>query len=558
MPERIRVWPALLLVAVYWIFQVVVGLSDVGMYPLFMSKAFGALGLLIVFLVLWLTNGTLPWRVRFLGLGLFVGALLLGILAAHKSFEPFGYMMTTVPWAITAWTAWMAVSRWNGVPRASLAGVILIPFATADLIRFEGLSGRLDAGLRWRWTASDEERFLAAKTASAGATARTWTLRGGDWPEFRGALRDGAVRGTRIAPDWSPEPVWKRLVGPAWSGMILVDGFLVTQEQRGESEAVVCYDAATGKEQWAHEVAGRFTEGVSGPGPRATPTYREGRIYALGAKGSLVCLDAASGKPVWTSALGKDPAPMWGCSASPLVAEGKVVVFVGGPGGRGVLALDAATGKPAWTSEGGKESYCSAQLLTIRGKAQIVMIDNKRTAGLSLADGAVLWQRPGESESIVPMIQPHPVDDGLILVSSGEDLTLLELQSSGGTWTATEKWTTRKFKPSFNDFVVHEGHAYGLDGGILACVDLKSGERVWKKGRYGGGQLLLLADQGLLVVLSEKGELALVEARPQAPADAALIPAIEGKTWNHPTLVGDRLYVRNAAEMACFRLKLKG
>ena len=163
--------------------------------------------------------------------------------------------------------------------------------------------------------------------------------------------------------------------------------------------------------------------------------------------------------------------------------------------------------------------------------------------------------RPGENENIIPMIQPHPLEDGTLLVSSSLDLALIEVQEEGGKWTITEKWSTKRFKPSFNDIVVHDRHVYGLDDGILCCVSLQNGERVWKKGRYGSGQVLLLADQGLLLVLSEKGELALVEAKPQEPGDVSRLPAIEGKTWNHPAIVKDRLFVRNSSEMACYRLR---
>jgi hypothetical protein len=128
--------------------------------------------------------------------------------------------------------------------------------------------------------------------------------------------------------------------------------------------------------------------------------------------------------------------------------------------------------------------------------------------------------------------------------------------SSG--WTTEERWTTRGLKPYFNDFVVHEGHAYGFDGSILASIDLETGERAWKGGRYGHGQMVLLPDQDLLLLLSEDGELALVGATPDRYAEIARVPAIEGKTWNHPVLVGDILLVRNGEEMAAFRLPLAG
>jgi outer membrane protein assembly factor BamB len=245
---------------------------------------------------------------------------------------------------------------------------------------------------------------------------------------------------------------------------------------------------------------------------------------------------------------------MWGYSASPLVVDGKVIVFVGG--GRGTAAFDAATGAPAWSREGGKDSYSSAQLVSLHGKPQVVMQDSQRTVGLLVSDGAVLWERANADPNIVPMLQPHPQEDGAILISYGQDLALLDLREDGGKWSIAEKWSSTRFKPQFDDFVVHEGHVYGLDNGILSCVKVATGERVWKKGRYGLGQVMLLSDQGLLVVLSEKGELALVDARPEEPAEDFRFQAIEGKTWNHPVIVKDRLYLRNAQEMACYKLRL--
>ena len=190
------------------------------------------------------------------------------------------------------------------------------------------------------------------------------------------------------------------------------------------------------------------------------------------------------------------------------------------------------------------------------GRAQVVMLDDKRMVGLSVADGAVLWERPNLFPSAIPMLQPHIADEGALLASTAQDLFLLDVRQEGGRWTVADKWVSTRFIPSFDDFVVHDGHVYGLDNGVLSCVKVATGERVWKKERYGSGQVLLLADQSLLVVLSEKGELALTDAHPQEPGEAFRFPALKGKTWNHPVIVKDRIYVRNAEEMACYRLRL--
>jgi outer membrane protein assembly factor BamB len=176
------------------------------------------------------------------------------------------------------------------------------------------------------------------------------------------------------------------------------------------------------------------------------------------------------------------------------------------------------------------------------------------------ADGKVLWEHVWRGSSIV---QPALLADGDVLVSTGGaaggiGVRRLAVARASGEWTVTERWTSRRLKPYFNDLVVHAGHAFGFDGSMLACIDLQDGERRWKGGRYGHGQLLLLPEQDLLLVLSEQGELALVAAAAGDFREVARSPAIEGKTWNHPVLAGDVLLVRNSEEMAAFRLPLAG
>jgi hypothetical protein len=157
-------------------------------------------------------------------------------------------------------------------------------------------------------------------------------------------------------------------------------------------------------------------------------------------------------------------------------------------------------------------------------------------------------------------VQPAQTADGDLLMSVSDSSGIRRLAVTHGSsgWSAEERWTSTGLKPYFNDFVVHKGYAFGFDGSILSCIELKDGQRKWKGGRYGQGQLLLLPDQNLLLVLSEQGELALVGASPDQFTEFARFPAIEGKTWNHPVLVGDVLLVRNGEEMAAFRLSLAG
>jgi hypothetical protein len=197
--------------------------------------------------------------------------------------------------------------------------------------------------------------------------------------------------------------------------------------------------------------------------------------------------------------------------------------------------------------------------LNIDGVPQVLLLSATGATSVALADGALLWEHLWKG---YPIVQPNLTAEGDVLMSvsdsSGIRRIALAHTPGGrpGEWTVAERWTSKGLKPYFNDFVVHNGHAYGFDGSILSCIDLKDGTRKWKGGRYGNGQLVLLADQDLLLVLAEEGELALVRATPDQFTELARFPAIEGKTWNHPVLVSDVLLVRNGEQMAAFRLSL--
>jgi outer membrane protein assembly factor BamB len=299
----------------------------------------------------------------------------------------------------------------------------------------------------------------------------------------------------------------------------------------------------------------RFWESNGGAGPRATPTLSNGRVYTHGATGVVNALDAATGKVLWSQNAATDTGrevPDWGFASSPLVVNDVVIVAAAGQ----LVGYDAATGHRRWLGPTGGTGYSSPHARTIDGVTQVVLLRGSRTTSVSPADGKLLWEyvwEPGTS-----IVQPAFAENGDVLVASGTStgtgIRRLALTHASNTWNVEERWTTRGLKPYFNDFVVHKGHAYGFDGSILSCIDLANGERRWKGGRYGNGQLVLLADQDLLVVLSEEGELALVSATNDQYKEVARFRALNAKTWNHPVVVKDVLLVRNGEEMAAYRL----
>jgi outer membrane protein assembly factor BamB len=369
------------------------------------------------------------------------------------------------------------------------------------------------------------------------------------------------IRGVQLDTDWSKSPpveMWRQPIGPGWSSFAVRGDLVYTQEQRGEDEDVSCYTLATGKLVWRHRDAARFYESNGGPGPRGTPTLSNGRVYTHGATGIVNALDANTGAALWTRNSSTDTGaklPGWGFTSSPLLVGDRVVVASSGR----LVAYDIATGNPRWVRKTNGGGYSSPTLMTLDGVTQVVLQTGGGAMSVSPADGSVLWEHSWVTG--VAIVQPAQTGDDALLITGGDAMggsgtRRLAVAHDAGKWTVQERWTTQGLKPYFNDYVVHKGHAYGFDNSILACINLEDGVRKWKGGRYGHGQMMLLPDQDLLLVLSEEGDLALVKATPDQFTELAKFKAIEGKTWNHPALAGDVLLVRNGEEMAAFRLSL--
>ena len=306
-------------------------------------------------------------------------------------------------------------------------------------------------------------------------------------------------------------------------------------------------------------------EAIAGPGPRATPTFHEGKIYALGAAGRLNCLDAVTGKVIWRRDIVEDSKakiPIWGFASSPYVAQGVVTVFAGGPEKKSVLGYKADSGEPAWSAGDGQLSYASLQPARLGDVEQLVMVSEQGLTAFSPANGSILWEHAWLLEGgMARIVQPALVDDAGVIVGTGFGNGVSRRWSSsadkGDKWDVKEVWTTRAIKPYFNDLVVHKGHLYGFDGDFFTCVNLENGKGKWRERGYGNGQVLLLADQDLLLILSETGEAALVEAKSEGYQELGRFQALEGKTWNHPVISHGLLLVRNGAEAACYQLTEK-
>jgi len=562
-PAALRLWPGVLIVALQWVGRFVVP----ALWP--EATIVGVLGGLVgalAVLAWWVFFSRAPWSERLGAVALMIGALAATPRFLHVSLATAGqgvlFFVYALPLLSLMFVAWALISRRLApAPRwIAMAATIVVACGVWTLVRTGGVTGDSDSDFAWRWSPTPEERLLALVDEDPiAASVTAAALVEADWPGFRGPGRDGVVRGVRIDTGWEATPpveLWRRPVGPGWSSFAVGGDFIYTQEQRGDDEVVAAYSLTTGEPIWRHRDAARFYESNGGAGPRATPTLRDGRIYSFGATGILNVLNAGDGSVVWSRDVVADSGartPVWGFAGSPLVIGDVVVVAAGGQ----LVGYDLATGQMLWVKASGS-GYSSPHRVTLDGVTQVVFLTGSGALGVAPTDGTLLWEHsyPG-----APIVQPAITANGDLLLATGGPVgglgtrRITVAQGPDG-WTVHERWSTIRLKPYFSDFVVHGGHAYGFDGSIMASINLEDGERNWKGGRYGHGQLVLLADQDILLVVTEEGELALVAAAPDKFAEIARFPGIDGKTWNHPVLVRDLLLVRNGEEMVAFRLPL--
>jgi outer membrane protein assembly factor BamB len=594
----LRLWPGPSAAAVL----VVAAVLAVVVPATFLIAMIVALASSVVILIWWLFFSRAPWLERLGALVVMAAAALTIHPLLHRSIAGAGqeilFWVLSVPVMLVGLVLGAAVSRERGIGmrRVTMVVAIFVACAFWTIVRTPGVSGEGGFVFDWRWTPTAEERLLAQaesqptplpapavtrqpptppatatveKPATAAPTATVAAVPAAPapaaapaWPGFRGPNRDAVVRGVRLETDWArspPRELWQRAIGPGWSSFAVQGDLLFTQEQRGEEEIVACYRVSTGAPVWRHKDAARFYESNGGAGPRATPTIHNGRVYAFGATGILNVLEAASGALVWTRNLATDmkmEVPYWGFTSSPLVIDDLVIVAASSK----LAAYELASGKLRWSGPARGGSFSSPHRATIDGVEQVLLLSGNGATSVAPATGDVLWEHEWKEGTVV--VQPALMPDGDVLINAasamgGAGLRRLHAARGGTGWTVEERWTSTGLKPYFNDFVIHNGHAYGFDGNIMSSINLTDGKRNWKGGRYGAGQVVLLADQDLLLVIAEEGDFALVAASPDKFTEIARVPGIEGKTWNHPAIVGDLLLVRNGEEMAAFRLPTK-
>lgn len=586
-----RVWPGVLAVVLLWCAIILPNWIAPESPASFVAMSLGIFASLALIAVWWLFVSRVPWGDRLVGLAVMLIGLGTGAtLWFHPTLPGVGLVFYVLPWLLTAVVATLLITRPLGWARARWAALLvaLVGLGVAGSIRYDGVDGNFNASFLPRWQPDSEERLLASlEGASAGpavAPEEEVTLSEGDWPGFRGPGRDGHVARGSLAADWTGEglrEVWRRAVGPGWGSFCLVDGRLYTQEQRGEEECVVCYDAATGDQLWSTGVEARFYESISQAGPRGTPTFFDGAVYSTGAEGDVQCMDAATGEVKWRRGFVDDTqrekAPDWGFASSPLVLElepGKAaaLVFAGNKKpeseeapspNEAVIAYDADTGDILWKGGVGDHGYSSPHRATLGGVPQVLMSSNAGLESLDPATGERVWFYDWNIREFARSIQPLVVDDETVVLSAGYDsgTQAIRVTNDDGEWSTDMLWHSTDLLPYFNDMVLYQDHLYGFHKKFFTCMDVNTGQITWPRSvrrdaQLGHGQVVLDPGSGRLLATTETdGEVVLIQANPETYVELARAKVLgDDPCWNHPIIAHGRLYVRNGKEAACYEL----
>lgn len=491
------------------------------------------------------------------------------------------------------WAKWSdrPVLRWG-----PLLACLLVVTCGLILFRPVGVNGELIPIFEYRWV---EKGSLVVEKTREGlegdSIELSSELTSSGFNGFYASQleRQGEVQERQFLKDWEsqqPEVVWRQSVGGGLAGISIVqvagagepkgndwlgDYRILTLEQREQEEWLTCYDLASGELLWHYGEPGSHYHPMGDLGPRTTPIVDPmGRVVAVTATGKVWAVDGKDGKLIWrvdllelggTNQEEFEKSVSWGRSGSPLLVDEKVIVPLGGSPGearkvRSLAALSMNDGAVIWTGGDEQISYASPILAELAGEPQIVTVNEASVSGHSIESGEVLWRHPwdGQSNGAASCSNPLVIDSDSLLLSKGyrQGAERVRVVRDNDVLKVATQWKNhRVMRTKLTNAVKRQGFAYGLNDGALECIDLETGESLWKQGRvgrFGQGQVLLIDD--VLLVSSEDGELALVAAEPDTYRELARMPVINGRTWNLPAFIRNIVVLRNTREMAVVRL----
>ena len=408
---------------------------------------------------------------------------------------------------------------------------------------------------------ADEERLRVLETAPLPVVPVV-TTGPQDWPQWRGANRDGISTESGLWTDWGPsgpEAIWRAKTGMGFSSLAVAQGRAYSLVQDGENEVMVCWDADRGTELWRYPYptpVKYVSEKRSGP--RSTPTVADGKVYGVGSSGLFFCLDALSGALRWQHDLLKEykaPSPQWGVAFSPLVVGDLVYTCPGGPAGCSIVAFDKNNGKEASKALDDAPSYSSPIVVTAAGRPQLLVLTGKALVSVSPTDGTLYWRYEWPVDFDANAATPTCAGNYVFISSNyGKGCAMLEIvPHSDGSLKAQMVYENNRMKNHFSSCVLYQDNLYGFDDIFLVCLSFRTGKVRWKERGFGKGSLLLV--DGQLIVLGEEGKVAVAAATPEAFQVKSTFQFSENRCLSAPVLAHGKLYLRDESELVCFRLK---
>jgi len=382
-----------------------------------------------------------------------------------------------------------------------------------------------------------------------------------DWPQWRGANRDGKVTGFATPQQWPKElsQKWKVTVGSGDATPALVGDKLYVFTRKGGEEVILCLNAANGKEIWKDQYAAQAVTGAASrhPGPRSSPAVAAGKVVTLGVGGVLSCLDAASGKVVWR----KDPfpkvVPRFFTAMSPIIVDGMAVAHLGGQGKGAIIAYNLADGAEKWKWAVEGPEYASPALLTVAGVKQIVTLTEKNVVGIGASDGKFLWQLP-----FAPQRRAYnaatPIVDGqtVIYTGAGRGAKAVKIEKQGNGFTAKELWSNPDLAPQYNTPVLREGLLFGLSArGNLYCINARTGQSAWTDtAQHGRGFAAIVSAGSSLLALPSTSELIVFNPDGKKYSEITRYKVSDTPTYAHPVISGNRIFVKDQEALTMFTL----
>ncbi len=382
----------------------------------------------------------------------------------------------------------------------------------------------------------------------------------GDWPQWRGPNRDGAIASFRAPGAWPDQLTrkWKVDVGLGYATPILVGNRVYMYSRKQDNEVLTALDADTGRQVWQTAYPAPFTINPAAArhekGPKSTPTFAGGKIYTLGMSGIVTAFNAADGKQLWQKPAPR-VGPLYHTAMSPLVDRGMVIIHVGGDNHGALTAFDPDTGAVKWAWNGDGPSYGSPIVAEPGGTRQVIVLTQEHLVGVSEASGELLWTRPFSTQFAQNAITPI-VHNGTVIVSGLEKgVTAFKIVKRDNHWATENVWENQGVSLYMTNAVVVGDILFGMShrkSGQFFALDANTGKTLWTSPPRQAANAAISHAGDLLFMLKDDGELIVAKASAAAFEPVKRYTVADSATWAAPTIAGNRIFVKDTSSLALF------